>query len=340
MRPTKIAFAAALLGCVIGAGAAQAETSLRFAHWLPPSHALHTTGFDIWTKSITEASGGAITFQIFPAQQLGSATDHYDMARDGIADLSFITPGYQPGRFPLFSLVENPFMVTNAKSGSAAFDAWYRQYAPQEMADVHVCMAFIQDPGTLHSVAQMKLPSDIRGTNIRPAQAVIGSMVALLGGASVQVPAPEAREVIARGAADGITFPWDSIYLFGIDKETRYHIDFPLYTTAFVIAFNKARYEGLPEDERAAIDAHCTSEWAEKVAAGWADQERSGRDKALADPSHVVHAPTPEEIAAWQQATAPLLEDWRGQVEAKGHDAAAVEDSFRQHMSAAGALFE
>lgn len=340
MNPKTTAKFLACTALVALAGGAQADTALRLAHWLPPSHALQTTGFEPWTQSISEASGGKISFSIFPAQQLGSATDHYDLARDGIADITYVAPSYQPGRFPIISLAEHPFMVTNGIEGSAAFNDWYGQYAAQEMPDVHVCMAFMQDPGTLHTVEPMTLPSDLQGKSIRPANAVMGSMISLLGGASVQVPAPEAREVIARGAAEGITFPWDSVYLFGIDKETRFHIDFPLYTTVFVMAMNKGTYEGMPEDERAVIDAHCTSEWAQKLASGWAEQEQSGRVKAMEDPAHTVHTPTGEELAAWREATAPLMDAWREEVTAKGQDAAAIEASFREIMGSAGALFE
>ena len=322
------------------ASAAQADTSLRLAHWLPPGHTLHTTGFEPWANSIAEASDGKISFTIFPAQQLGSATDHYDMARDGIADISFVAPSYQPGRFPIISLAEHPFMVTNGIEGSAAFNDWYQEYAAEEMPDVHVCMAFMQDPGTLHTVDEVILPDEIQGMSIRPANAVMGSMISLLGGASIQVPAPEAREVIARGAAEGITFPWDSVFLFGIDKETKYHIDFPLYTTVFVMAMNKGTYEGMPEDERAVLDEHCTSEWAQEIATGWGEQEKSGRVRAMEDPAHTVHEPTDEEVAAWREATAPLMDDWREDVSAKGQDPEAIEARFREIMGEAGALFQ
>ena len=127
--------------------AALADANLRLAHWLPAQHALQTTGFEPWIEAIEEASDGTLTMTIYPAQQLGSATDHYDMARDGIADIGFVNPGYQPGRFPIVALGEQPFLVSNAKGGSKAFDAWYKRYAAEEMPDVHVCMAFLHDPG-------------------------------------------------------------------------------------------------------------------------------------------------------------------------------------------------
>ena len=73
------------------------------------------------------------------------------MARDGIADLTYVNPGYQPGRFPIIGAGELPFLFADAKGGSQAIDAWYRKYAAQEMKDVKFCLAFVHDPGTFHS---------------------------------------------------------------------------------------------------------------------------------------------------------------------------------------------
>jgi TRAP-type transport system periplasmic protein len=65
---------------------------------------------------------------------------------------------------------------------------------------------------------------------------------------------------------------------------------------------NKARYEGLSEADRQVIDDHCTSDWAEKMASGWAEWEDEGRVKMLADPEHMIYEPTPEHVQAWRDA--------------------------------------
>ena len=70
-------------------------------------------------------------------------------------------------------------------------------------------------------------------------------MVTTLGGTNVQASAPEARDMLERGVADAITFPWGSIVLFGIDKVVKYHIDVPLYVTPFVWVMNKAKYDAM-----------------------------------------------------------------------------------------------
>ena len=84
------------------------------------------------------------------------------------------------------------------------------------------------------------VPGDIKGMKIRPAHATMASFVTSLGGTNVQSSAPEVRDLLEKGVAEAVTFPWGSIPLFGIDKVTKYHIDAPLYATTFVFVFCQA----------------------------------------------------------------------------------------------------
>src|ERR1039458_8770443 len=200
---------AAALAALIGAPTptlAQDKTfELKLSHWVPPSHPLQKA-LEEWGASIEKDSGGTIKYKVYPAQQLGKAFDHYDMARDDIADVTSLRLGYQPGRFPIFDAGNLPFMLSNAKGGSAALDAWYRKYAEREMKDVKFCFAFAHDPGTFHSrTKKIMVPADIKGMKIRPAHATMASLVTELGGNNVQASAPEVRDIIEKGVADAVT---------------------------------------------------------------------------------------------------------------------------------------
>jgi TRAP-type C4-dicarboxylate transport system substrate-binding protein len=303
--------AAALAAALGGSALAQEKTfDLKISHWVPPSHPLQKALED-WGASVEKDSGGTIHYKVYPAQQLGKAFDHYDMARDGIADLTYINPGYQPGRFPIIAAGELPFLMSDAKGGSVALDKWYRQYAAREMKDVKFCLAFVHDPGAIHSVEKkVMVPGDIKGMKIRPAQGTIAEFVRLLGGTNVQAAAPEVRDVLARGVADAVTFPWGSIVLFGIDKVTKHHLEMPLYTTTFALVFNKLKYDQMSDKQKKVIDDHCTSEWAAKVAGPWADFEHDGIAKIKAEPGQDVYKITPEQTAEWRKAAQPLEKAW------------------------------
>jgi TRAP-type transport system periplasmic protein len=306
--------------------------TLKLSSWVPAQHALNPA-LAAWGESLKKASGGTINVTLFPSEQLGKAFDHYDMARDGITDFAYINPGYQPGRFPVFAAASLPFMISNAKAGSAAIDAWYRPYAEREMKDVKFCFAFAHDPGAFHSRKKITLPTDIKGMKVRPATSTIGQMITLLGGTNVQASAPESRDMLERGVAEAITFPWGSLTLFGIDKVVKYHMDVPLYVTPFVWAMNKDKYTALNTAQKAAVDSHCTSEWAEKVGTAWADFEIAGHTKLAADTTREVYKLTPDQIAAWRTAVAPVETQWAEGAKKAGQDPKAVLDSLKANLA-------
>ncbi len=305
-----MAAAALFTGAAAGAAVAQDKpVQLKLSHWVPPSHPLQAAIQD-WADDLKKASGGTISSVIFPAEQLGKAFDHYDMARDGIADLAYINPGYQPGRFPAIAAGELPFLFGDAKGGSGALDAWYRKYAAAEMKDVHYCFAFVNDGSTIHSRRQITTPADVKGLKLRPADATMGAYTTLMGGSNVQASAPGSRDLLERGVADGIYFPWGSLVLFGIDKVTKFHIDSPIYVTTFVWVMNKAKYEAMSPGQKKAVDDHCTTEWAVRFASPWVDFEHAGIAKVRAEPGHVLTELTPAQLAEWKKAAEPLKASW------------------------------
>jgi TRAP-type C4-dicarboxylate transport system substrate-binding protein len=324
MRLKLIALSAAL---VMSAGVASAQDKtfeLRLAHWVPPSHPLQRALED-WGASVEKVSNGTIKYKVYPSQQLGKAFDHYDMARDGIADLTYVNPGYQPGRFPIIGAGELPFLIANAKGGSQALDAWYRKHAETEMKDVKFCLAFVHDPGSFHSKAKkIVVPGDIKGMKIRPAHATMATFVTQLGGTNVQSSAPEVRDILEKGVADAVTFPWGSVPLFGIDKVTKYHMEVPLYVTTFAFVFNKATYGQMSAAQKKVIDDHCSNEWAGKVAGPWADFEHAGIAKLKAEAGHEVYTISDAQLDECKKAAEPLHKTWADNVKRASGDPDAI----------------
>src|ERR1700728_153400 len=105
------------LGLGVRAASAQDKTfTLKLSHWVPPSHPLQKAIQD-WADDIEKASNGTIKYHIYPSQHLRNAFDHYDVARDGIADFAYVNPGYQPGRFPIIAAGRNRLPAGHAKRG-------------------------------------------------------------------------------------------------------------------------------------------------------------------------------------------------------------------------------
>jgi TRAP-type C4-dicarboxylate transport system substrate-binding protein len=331
-----IASAAVLIVAASPTAAQERTIELKLSHWVPPTHPLQKAMED-WGNSIQQASNGTIKFKIFPAQQLGKAFDHYDMARDGIADLTYVNPGYQPGRFPIISAGELPFLIGEAKGGIRAIDSWYRKYAATEMKDTHYCFSFILDPLTWHSkTKKIVVPGDIKGMKIRPSQGTVAAWVTLLGGTNVQASATELRDVLEKGVADAATFPWGSVPLLGVDKVTKYHMDAPLHTTMFQWLMSPRTYASLSAAQKKVIDDHCTTDWAARFASPWADYERAGLQKMKEMAGHEVYTITPAQLDEWKRSAEPLRVKWAEDVKKAGGNP----DTIWQELTAALAQYK
>jgi TRAP-type transport system periplasmic protein len=319
------------------ATAALAQTTLRMATWIPDT-TMPGPAFVEWAKSIEAASNGALRVQIFPNGQLGRAPDHYDMARDGIADIAWAVPGFSAGRFPIFAVSELPFMISNSAEGIVAFDEWYRRHAAREMGEVHYCMALTAPVSTLNFNKQVNTPADIKGLRMRPQSATVGRYFGQLGAVAVTIPASESKQAFDRGLLDGMAFPWRTLIPFGLEKSVRFHMDMPITTAPSMIAMNKRRIEGLPAAQRKVVDEHCTPQWASRIIGAWQKWEDEGRAE-LAKLGNTIYQIPAEARAAWRDSTRQIYADWAKDAAAKGIDAAKELADLQGRLKARNAGF-
>jgi TRAP-type transport system periplasmic protein len=312
--------AAALMASAVGASAQDQKFDLKLSSWVPPSHGMHPA-LNQWLESMNKASGGTLAGKLFPAQQLGKAEDHYDMARDGIAEFSYISVGYQPGRLPIAEGGNLMFLHNEADAGSRAYDAWYRKYAAQEMKDVKYCFGFIHDPATIFSKKPIKVPADLKGMKVRSSNSQTSDLLTDLGGVNVRVSAPEARAALESGIAEAIMFPWKSILLFGIDKTVNHATDMNLYATSFAILMHKGTYDKMSVGQKKVVDDHCTNQWAGIVGKTWGDYEAAGRKELAAKAGFTVVKLTDAELGEWKKAGEGVKKRWVEAVKKVGVDA-------------------
>ena len=155
----------------------------------------------------------------------------------------------------------------------------------------------------------------------------------LLGGTNVQASATEVRDVMEKGVAEAVTFPWGSLSLLGVDKVTKYHMEAPLHTVMFQWLMNPRTYAAMSPAQRKVIDDHCTTEWAARFADPWADWEHAGLDKVRAMAGHEVYKITDEQLAGWKKSAEPLHKKWADAVRGAGGDADAIMNELKASLA-------
>jgi TRAP-type transport system periplasmic protein len=329
---------AAACAATLVTGTLQAK-EMKMSLWLPPVHPL-VADMQTWADSVTADSDGEIQVTIYPAQQLGAAPDHYDMAADGIAEMAMVAPGYSAGRFPLWTLIELPFTFSNSTTGAKVLHEWYADYAGMEMPDVKLCLVTMHHPGTIHTKGkEVRTPADLDGVRVRTAGPGTSQLVINSGGATVQAALPEIRELAERGVVDGVTWPWD-LFVIKAESVLTYHMDAPFYVTAQAHVINPDFYDGLTDKGKAVIDAHCTPEWSVTVNQSWARSEIAAREKLMAMDGQTVYQLTDDEKAAWATAAEPLTQEFYGRVsERYDVDPAQVQGKLKSMLSEVGANY-
>lgn len=344
MKRILLGAAAAVLAMGLGAGAASAETfTLKISYWVPPTHKL-TEGYTEWGKSVEKESHGTIKFKLYPSSQLGSGKDEYDIIKRGIGDFGLINPGYTPGRFPVIGVSDLPFMISDALGAAKALTEWYPPYAKKEMKDEIVCHVFTHHLATLHtSKKQVRVPSDVKGLNIRTANETMARFITDLGGNSVQVPIMEAKDTLAKGITDGITVTDDGIAphsTFNFGEVTKYSLDIPLYVSTFTDNINKRVYERMSAAQKKVIDDHCTPAWSARVYGYWYRQEVALDKVARHLKGHVWTEITPAQKKLWRDAAKPVYAFWAQSVRKEGYDPDKIMAQVKAALKRNHALYE
>jgi TRAP-type transport system periplasmic protein len=321
------------------AGAQEAQVTWRLSHNVPPTNPVHTQMLPAWTKSIEEASGRSIKFQIFPAEQLGPAREQYNIARDRIADVSWYLVGIEPGRFPIATAAEIPFLVTDQAKGSRALHEWYSQFAEKEMSDVKVCVVHYDPGGTIHAKKKITRPTDLKGLKVRSPNVTAARMYAEAGASTIQLSAAEAAEAMERGVADALSFPFALLTALGIDRAVNNHLDMNFYSLGAALLINKSAYQSLSEKQKAVIDAHCNADWAERLPPPWIKWEQEGRQALIKKPGHTVYQISTDDLKAWKELADKSAKQWERDVAAKGVDGPKALLELRQRLEKYGAAY-
>ncbi len=306
------------------------EVTLRFQHFVSPRSANPTHFMKPWADKIEADSNGRIKVELYPAMQLGGkAPSQYDLIRDGAIDGGWVIPGYQPGRFPEAEAMELPFMVTkSAEEASKAAWVFTQKYLMDDFRDVQVLAAHMHGRGLVHKKGPaVATVEDFAGLKLRGPSRTATLLLERLGATPVGMAVPAFPEALAKGIVDGGVITWEMSPSLKLDELTDSHTDVAgdksLYNLYFIWAMNQDKYNSLPDDLRAVIDANSgffASAWA-----GLAHDtgDITGRDAMVAAGNEIATM-SEAETARIQALGDEVIADWIADMNAKGLDGEAL----------------
>lgn len=325
-----LAASLAILGC---RSAMAADETLRLHQFLPAQANVPTLILDVWADKIEQESGGRIEIQRFPSMQMGGKPPELmDQAIDGVADIVWTVVGYTPGRYPRTEVFELPFMMTNGEAVSRAYWTLFeKEMKDTEFANLKVLGTWVHGAGLFHSAEPLTSIDDMKGVKMRGGSRMVNKLLERLGATPIGMPVPAVPEALSKGVITATTIPWEVTTSLKVSELVSNHTEFSdraLYTLTFVLAMNKARYEGLPDDLKKIIDDNSGLEFS--AFAGRTQEEADAPARQLAvDRGNNIIVLDGEETARWEAKAAPVIEEWVADMNEQGIDGQALLDEAR-----------
>ncbi|WP_353338422.1 TRAP transporter substrate-binding protein [Pelagimonas sp. KU-00592-HH] len=332
----KLTLKAALAGAValtLTAGTSFAqEVTLRCQHFLSPKASIPKYFIAPWAEKVEKDSGGRIKVEIYPAMQLGGKPPAlYDQIRDGVIDCGWALPAYTPGRFPETEVFELPFMTSmSAEASSKAFWEFYEKHATARLGDIKVMALHVHGPGVIHKKGDpITSTADFKGLKLRGPSRQANALLETLGATPVGMPVPAFPEALSKGVVDGGVIPWEIVPPLKVhelaDSHTQIGGDRALYNTTFIWGMNKAKYDSLPDDLKAVIDANSGLEVSGLAGRGM-DTGDTGGEKATAANGNTIVTLDPSVVAELRAIGDAQTEAWIADMSGRGLEAQAMVD--------------
>ncbi len=327
--------AAVALGAPALSGLAQQAVTLKFHTFMAPMSNVWLNMHKAWMAKVEKESGGRIKFEGYPAMQLGGTpVQLYDQAKDGVVDIVWTLPGNTAGRFPRIEVFELPFMMNNAEATSRAYWEYVQTQAPDEFKDTHTLALHVHGPGVIHTKdKQIKTPDDLKGMKLRGPTRQITKMLGYVGAIPVGMPLPAIPDALSKGTIEGCVIPWEVVPAVKVQELTKFHSEFDpaggaLYTTTFVMAMNKAKYESLAPDLKKVLDANSgleTSGWLGKVQQ---QGDVAGRKSAV-DRNNTIYTVPASEAQEFKRKARLVEVEWVEDMNKRGFDGKKLLDTAR-----------
>ncbi|MDM7949604.1 TRAP transporter substrate-binding protein [Hydrogenophaga sp.] len=245
----------ALLGAT---GTAQAQTTtLTLSSWVPSNHYVVKDILQPWMADVEKATEGRVKINLLP-KPVGAPAQHWELARKGVADITWGNFTYEPERFKHVWFAELPMMGSNGEASSVALWRTFDKYLARNEAFKGVVMlgTGMLGGGQFHHPAKViDTPDDLKGQKVRMGGPIQKRLLEDLGAIPVSGPGPKAYEMLEGGVIDASLHAMESVVNFRLDGKLKNHTLIPggLYDATFFIVMNEGKFQRLSAADQQAI---------------------------------------------------------------------------------------
>ena len=328
MQLFKTTALATMMASAMSLSAWAQDVTLTIHHFVSPKAPPQSKFMQPWADKVMAESEGRIEIEIFPSMSLGGKPPElYSQVRDGAADIVWTVTGYTPGVFPRSEVFELPSV--HEGSAEATAKAIYANWdmIKEDFEDIHPLAVYVHAGNAFHIVGDcLSSPAEFAGKKLRVPSRTGGWIIEALGAEGVGMPLPAFPQALSKKAVDGGMLPFEIVPPYKVHELTNCTIQGDngrrFGTAVFLFGMNKDKYESLPEDLKAIIDANSGASLAEEAGVLWDGLEAGGQG-AIEGASELLNLDA-QATQAMLDAMAPVEARWIEEANANGLDGAGL----------------
>jgi TRAP-type C4-dicarboxylate transport system substrate-binding protein len=216
------------------------------------------TWLQSWADRIAKDSNNRIKVRIYPSSSLLASPDTWPGVQRGVADMGF---NFRYETFGVDMIVASGRALTGEHAGSVGAHTMLDaiQQFPEmakEWSGNKVLAIFSPPPYQFNTNREVKTVDDLKGLQLRCADANFGVQLSALGGTPVVMPMDEAYQAIQKGTVQGIYSPAEVLKNFRLADVTKYTavVNLSAGSAKGFLCLNWDSYNNLPADLRKVID--------------------------------------------------------------------------------------
>ncbi|SDS44836.1 TRAP-type C4-dicarboxylate transport system, substrate-binding protein [Brevibacterium sandarakinum] len=313
--------AIAAVGTLLLAGCGSNGTNndqvvLKAADWYPEAHMGIQEGTKIWMDKVEEYTDGNVSFDHYPGEQLGKASDFLNLVQTGAADAALIGSPYYPSEMPVASVGQLPGLFQTSCEGTKGYWDLVKpgsKIAETELAEMEVVPVFTAVSPS-YEIMTSKKPleetNDAHGLKIRTSGGLYEESVTQIGASPTSITASEQYEALNRGTIDGTVFGYATAPDYSLEEVVKYGtVGAKMGSFPTVEVISKDVWDSIPEEYQGEI-LKAGEEASLHLCEVWDNRETTNREKWNKDGIIEVTEIDDSQQNDWNDSHKKVQEKW------------------------------
>jgi TRAP-type transport system periplasmic protein len=321
---TVVMLLSVLAGCAGGSGGDTPDgeapefepVTFNMSHFMSNQHPLHTNILAPFAEEVFEKTEGRVTIQVYPNNELGAPSTTVDQVVSGAFEMGLTLAAYTPGRFPLTSILEFPFMFESSLQGNLVAADMRADLQEHDFADMKLLWVGGTDIAKILINKNVSTVDGLAGLKLRSPGLLYNDVIRGLGATELSLPVSDLYDAMDRNIVDGSLMSPSALISFKLAEVTKNVIDLNVYMNPLIFVMNSDAWAKVsPEDQQIMEDL--LAEFPEKVGTQYDHEFDAGMKVAVEKNINVITF-SDEEKTKLHAITDPLMVKWLADMDAKG----------------------